>query len=210
VILAVSKLHGSPRGLQSHLRSHSRRAKKGSRFVVSRSTTPVPSADATKRLKGPARPTAPLVRTSAIEFNPEISPNGRYMAYQSNESGREAIYVRPFPRVDEGRWEVSAAGGTRPVWARNGRELFYVDLADTLISVPVQTSGTMFVAGRPVKLFETGSGASLTSTRDFDVAPDGERFLMIKENVARNTTPPGMVVVERWFELLNARLPGRH
>jgi len=102
---------------------------------------------------------------------------------------------------------VSAAGGTRPVWARNGRELFYVDLADTMISVPVQTSGGKFVAGRPVKLFETGSGASLTSTRDFDVAPDGERFLMIKENVARNTRPPGMVVVEHWFELLNARLP---
>jgi serine/threonine-protein kinase len=156
---------------------------------------------------GSARAMAPLVRTNAIEFNPEISPDGRYMAYQSNESGREAIYVRPFPDVDKGRWEVSAAGGTRPVWARNGRELFYVDLADTMISVPVQTSGGKFVAGRPVKLFETGSGASLTSTRDFDVAPDGERFLMIKENVARNTRPPGMVVVEHWFELLNARLP---
>ena len=115
--------------------------------------------------------------------------------------------MRPFPNVDKGRWEVSAAGGTRPVWSRNGRELFYVDLADTLISVPVQTTGPRFAAGHPVKLFDTGSGASLMSTRDFDVAPDGERFLMIKENVARNTRPPGIFVVEHWFELLNARLP---
>ena len=70
----------------------------------------------------------PLVQTVAIEFNAEISPDGRYIAYQSNESGRGQIYVKPFPRVNDGRWQVSTDGGTRPVWARNGRELFYVDL----------------------------------------------------------------------------------
>jgi hypothetical protein len=148
-----------------------------------------------------------LVRTGAIEFNPAISPNGRYLAYQSNESGRESIYVRPFPRVDDGRWEASVTGGTRPVWARNGRELFYVDLANRLIAVPVQTSGPRLVAGRPVTLFETASAASLTATPDYDVAPNGERFLMIKESVDRNTTPPRIIVVEHWSDVLNA-LPG--
>ena len=150
----------------------------------------------------------PLVQTVAIEFNPDISPDGRYLAYQSNESGRDEIYVRPFPRVNDGRWQVSTDGGTRPVWARNGRELFYVDLANTLTAVPVQTSGTTFAAGNPAKLFETASAASLTSFRDYDVAPNGQRFLMIKENAARDQKPTrGMVVVQNWFEVLKAKVP---
>jgi Tol biopolymer transport system component len=150
----------------------------------------------------------PLVRTTAIEHNPEISPDGRYLAYGSNESGRDEIYVKPFPRVNDGRWQVSTDGGTRPVWARNGRELFYVDLANTLTAAPVQTSGTTFAAGNPAKLFETDSAASLTSPRDYDVAPNGQRFLMIKGTAARdrNATPTGMVVVQNWFEELKAKV----
>jgi hypothetical protein len=150
----------------------------------------------------------PLVRTTAIEFNPDVSPDGRYIAYQSNESGRDEIYVKPFPRVNDGRWEVSTDGGTRPVWARNGRELFYVDLANTLTTVPVRTSGPTFAAGNPAKLFETASAGSLTSPRDYDVAPDGQRFVMIKENAGdRNTRPAGMVVVQNWTEELKAKVP---
>jgi WD40-like Beta Propeller Repeat len=133
----------------------------------------------------------PLVRTTAIEFNPDISPDGRYIAYQSNESGRDEIYVRPFPRVNDGRWQVSTGGGTRPAWARSGRELFYVDLANTLTAVSVQTSEATFATGTPVKLFETAYAGSLSSPREYDVAPNGQRFLMLKENAARdrNATP---------------------
>jgi Tol biopolymer transport system component len=150
----------------------------------------------------------PLVQTTAIEFNAAISPDGRYMAYQSNGSGREGIYVKPFPRVnDGGPWQVSADGGTRPVWARNGRELFYVDLANMLTAVPVQTSRRTFAAGNAAKLFETPRAASLTSVRDYDVAPNGQRFLMIKENAARDQKATiGMVVVLNWFEVLKAKL----
>ena len=150
----------------------------------------------------------PLVRTRPSEFNPEISPDGRYMAYQSNESGRLEIYVRPFPHVNDGRWQVSTGGGTRPAWARNGRELFYVDPANTLTAVPVQTSGATFATGNPAKLFETAYAATLTSPRDYDVAPNGQRFLMIKENVARDrNATAGMVVVQNWFAELKAKVP---
>jgi Tol biopolymer transport system component len=150
----------------------------------------------------------PLVRTTAIEFNPEVSPNGRYIAYQSNESGRDEIYVRPFPRVNDGRWQVSTGGGTRPTWARNGRELFYVDLANTLTAMPVHTSGATFTTSNPVKLFEMASAASLTAARDYDVAPDGQRFLMIKETVARDphARAAGMIVVQNWVEELKTKV----
>jgi serine/threonine-protein kinase len=67
----------------------------------------------------------------------DFSPNGQFIAYHSEESGRAEIYVRPFPRVDNGRWQVSTAGGTRPVWARSGRELFYLDASNALTAVPV-------------------------------------------------------------------------
>ena len=86
----------------------------------------------------------------------EFSPNGRYLAYQSaaGEPGRSEVYVRPFPQVDSGRWQISTTGGTRPAWARNGREMFYLDASNTLTAVPVQTSGSTFSAGKPAKVFD--------------------------------------------------------
>jgi eukaryotic-like serine/threonine-protein kinase len=140
-----------------------------------------------------------LVATPAIEMNPDVSPDGHYIVYQSNESGREEIYVKPFPRVDEGRWQVSTDGGTKPVWARNGRELFYVDLANTMMVVPVQTNQRTFSAGNPIKLFTVQYATALTASRDYDVAADGHRFLMLKEDAERdrNQTPASMIVVRR-------------
>jgi hypothetical protein len=155
-------------------------------------------------------PMKPLVRTTSIEFNPEISRDSRYIAYQSNESGRDEIWVRPFPRVNDGRWQVSTGGGTRPAWSRNGRELFYLDPSNKLTALPVQTSGTTFAAGNPARVLETAYAVAQSySSRPYDVSSDGQRFLMIKENVARgqNATSAGMVVVLNWFEELKAKLP---
>jgi serine/threonine protein kinase/Tol biopolymer transport system component len=154
-------------------------------------------------------PVEPLIRTTASEQNPEISPDGRYIAYQSNETGRDEIYVRPFPRVTDGRWQVTTGGGTRPAWARNGGELFYLDLANTLTAVRVRTSGVTFAAGNPTKVFDATFARPLNDPRTYDVSPDGQRFLMIKENVAanQNTTRAGIVVVLNWFEELKAKVP---
>nr|MBA3477756.1 protein kinase [Lautropia sp.] len=150
-------------------------------------------------------PVERLVQSAAIDYFPEVSPNGRYVAYQSNESGRDQVYVRPFPRVNDGVWPVSPSGGTRPAWAKTGRELFYLDPTRALTAVPVQTSGATFVFGNSEKLFDTIVERSY-SPRDYDVAPDG-RFLMIKRNVLSDQKPAAMVVVVNWFEELKRLLP---
>jgi serine/threonine-protein kinase len=161
------------------------------------------------------RRTEPLIKTTAVELNAEISPDGRWLAYQSNESGQSEVYVRPFPNVNGGRWQVSPGGGTRPAWARGGRELFYLDRNNLLTAVPVQTTASTFSAGNPTKILDTryyaGSTVLGIDLRGYDVSPDGQRFLMIKENApteqTSTTMPASMVVVLNWFEELKARVP---
>jgi Tol biopolymer transport system component len=153
------------------------------------------------------RQTQPLVQAAQSQVNGEIAPDGHWLAYQSDESGRSEIYVRPFPNTGSGRWQISTAGGTRPVWARSGRELFYLDSSGLLTAVPVQLS-PMFTAGNPTKLLETAYYSGPTY-RTYDVSPDGQRFLMIKENAGgdQNTAPASMVVVLNWTEELKQRVP---
>ncbi len=151
----------------------------------------------------------PLFQTTFSEGPAEISPDGRWLAYRSNESGQNQVYVRPFPDVNSGRWQVSPAGGTHPAWARSGRELFYLDANGALTAVSIQTTPT-FGAGNPMKLFDTRY-LSASGARSYDVSPDGQRFLMIKDMPAGNQTanapPASMVVVLNWFEELKARVP---
>jgi serine/threonine-protein kinase len=155
------------------------------------------------------RTAEPLVQTTFTEYNAEISPDGRYLAYESNESGPFEIYVRPYPQVNDGRWQVSIAGGTRPAWARNGRELVYVDGAATLMVVAIQTAGPTFSVGNPAKVFDTKYATPLAA-RSYDVSPDGQRFLFIKEPTTDDiATSTSLVVVEHWFEELNARVPAK-
>jgi eukaryotic-like serine/threonine-protein kinase len=151
----------------------------------------------------------PLIQLpSASVMNGEVSPNGRWLAYQSNESNQDEIHVRPFPSGD-GRWPISNGGGTQPLWARNGRELFYRH-GNTLLSVPVETTAT-FSAGTPTTVFE-GSYFSPPvglAGRTYDVSPDGQRFLMIKDAPAGdpNVAPASIDVVLNWFEELKRLLP---
>ncbi len=153
-------------------------------------------------------PVEPLAKTRFKGAIADFSPDGRYLAYESDESGRNEVYVRPFPRVDNGRWQVSTAGGTRPVWARSSRELFYLDASNTLTAVPVRTSEPTINIGTPAKMFDT-KYAEPNPSRHFDVSRDGQRFLMLKDSPAtdQNATPASMVVVEHWFEELKQRVP---
>ena len=156
---------------------------------------------------GSSSPVERLVHSAAIDTFPELSPNGRYVAYQSNESGQDEVYVRPFPRVTDGVWQVSTGGGTRAAWAINGRELFYLDPMNALTAVPVQTSGATPVFGNPAKLFDhTADGPY--SPRDYDVAADG-RFLIVKRNISADRKPAAIVVVLNWHEELKQRVPIR-
>jgi serine/threonine-protein kinase len=157
----------------------------------------------------------PLIQTAFNERNGEVSPDGHWLAYESNESGDYQIYVRPFPNVNGGRWQVSSKGGTKPKWAPNGRELFY--FADGyLTTVPVQTSA-VFSSGNPTKVFDTRYFPG-NAERTYDVSRDGQKFLMIKDgpradDAQSSTTSaaapaqPTMTVVLNWIEELKARLP---
>ena len=107
------------------------------------------------------------------------------------------------------RWQVSPSGGRNPVWARSGRELFYLDSAGALTTVPIQTTPA-FSVGNPTKLFATPY-FSATQARSYDVSPDGQRFLMIKDLSApaqtSTGTPASIVVVLNWFEELKRLVP---
>ena len=136
---------------------------------------------------------------------PRLSPDGRWLAFQSQASGRDEIFVRPFPNMDGGNWTISPSGGTRPLWARNGTELFYLDSAGAMTRVPVQTAPT-FSAGTATTLFKTRYVVpGVVVGRGYDVSPDGQRFLMIKQ--AGTAQAPTMVVVLNWLEELKAKLP---
>jgi Tol biopolymer transport system component len=150
----------------------------------------------------------PLIQTPSVERNGEISPDGRWLAYESNASGRLQIYVRPFPDVDGGLWQVSSDGGTQPLWARNGEELFYITPDRTLSRVrvehePTWPSGTLGI--RLDRQYFLGNEAR--SGRMYDVSADG-RFLMIKDAAAdRAASPATIVVVQNWHEELKRLVP---
>jgi hypothetical protein len=138
---------------------------------------------------------------------PEISPDGRFLAYTSAESGQLEVYVRPFPLVDSNRWQITTGGASRVTWARSGRELFYLDAANTLTVVPVRTSGPAIVVGSPSKVFDN-KYAQPNPSRHYDVSADGKRFLMLKERGPdSDATPADMLVVQHWAEELEARVP---
>jgi serine/threonine-protein kinase len=158
------------------------------------------------------RSTEMLIRSSAEKFGGEISPDGGWIAYQSNESGKPQVYVRPFPAVDTGRTQISTEGGTRPAWAHNGRELFYLDANDLLTSVPVQITGGPFIAGQPTTIssarYYAGATARGYDLRAYDVSRDDQRFLMIKDAAPTGqAAASSLVVVLNWFEELKTKVP---
>jgi serine/threonine-protein kinase len=150
----------------------------------------------------------PFLVSAADEPSAELSPDGRYLAYESNQSGHAEVYVQPFP--GSGRREVvSTDGGVQPVWARNGRELFYrvsqgPGRSMRMMAVDVKV-GDVFTAGRPRVLWEAVGTRypGGTGGRTYDVAPDGRRFLMIQQ---RDPLPPPpithVVLVQNWLQEL--------
>ena len=154
-----------------------------------------------------------LLKEKYIEAQPRISPDGRWMAYTSNESGQNQVYVRPFPGVEGGRWQVSTSGGDSPLWSPGGRELFFCN-GDAVMAVPVKTDPT-FSVGTPKMLFQGTYVSSVLSYDDWDqatwdISPGGRRFLMMKETglaasgVVRSRK---ITVVLNWFEELKRLVP---
>jgi hypothetical protein len=145
---------------------------------------------------------ADLVTTSSHEYAGNISPDGRYFAYVSSGPDGLDVYVRPYPGANP-FVRISPAGGAVPVWARTGHELFYLDRSNTLMAVPVDTSGPQFKSGHAAKVFDMKYWSNLYS---YDVAKDG-RFLMMKETTDSELNRARIVVVLNWHEELKRLVP---
>ena len=150
-----------------------------------------------------------LLATEFRESNGEVSPDGRWLAYESNQSDQAEVYVRPFPTVDAGQWQISTGGGNHPAWAPNGRELFY-RRGDALMAVPLQFDPGL-MPGIPSVLFE-GDYVLIVgenTVRSYDVARDGQRFLMVKEGGGSEDASAAarIILVQNWFEELRRLVP---
>ena len=147
--------------------------------------------------RGSNAPT-PFVSDPAVEGAPMFSPDGRAIAYVSNETGRNEIYVRPFPGPGE-RLTITNEGGSEPYWSPNGREVFYRN-GDAMMAVEVTTTPTLKVAA-PRLLFEKHYEASVALYANYSVAADGQRFVMVK-SIDEGTAPPQINVFINWSDEL--------
>lgn len=140
-----------------------------------------------------------IARTRYSEGNPAISPDGNWIAYSSDESGRAQVYVQPYPNTDGGRWQISTEGGNNPLWSMDMKEIYFVH-DDKMLAVTVGTEPN-FAAGIPRQLFEQPYLKAEDGSRQYDLEyPEGKRFLMIKEIPDPETTK--LVYVENWTQQL--------
>jgi serine/threonine-protein kinase len=152
----------------------------------------------------------PLVRTPAAERNGIVSPDGRWLAYEANYRGQFDIYVRPYPNVNDGSWQVSSGGGTQPLWSRNGQELFYVSPAGAILGVGVERVAS-WAATTASTVVKEGYATVLPSFlgRHYDISPDGQRFLVLKTTIEPNAQPTELVVVQHFDEELKRLVPAK-
>jgi serine/threonine protein kinase len=151
----------------------------------------------------------PLLVSPYEEVSPHLSPDGRWLTYVSDESGRSEVYVRPFPDVHSNRWLVSTDGGYAPLWAHSGRELFYLSTGGRMMAAAV-SGGSSFQVSEPRALFELPLGTAAATVgaqvyRRYDVSPDDQRFIMVRD-IRADATPAPLILVENWFEELKARV----
>jgi serine/threonine-protein kinase len=150
----------------------------------------------------------PFLNSPAWEAYPEFSPDGGWLAYTSNESGRDEVYVRPFPGPG-GKWLISQGGGTEPLWGRNGKQLFYRGWENDQVwvwVVDVRTEGG-FSPGKPRLLFKEAGMGGTDPIRGWDISLDGQKFLMFKLEEKKSQPVTEMILVQNWFEELKCLCP---
>jgi Tol biopolymer transport system component len=167
----------------------------------------------TLSVEGDRKP-QPSVQTPFNEQYADLSPDGRWLAYVSNQSGGLEVYVQPYPGPG-GRQQISVDGGTAPAWSRDGREIFYVTAQSfggqaaltKMMVVPVQLQPT-FTADTPRMLFQGEYGVT-ANIRGYDVSPDGRRFLMVQQKERSATRLADMIIVQNWVEELKQSVRSR-
>jgi Tol biopolymer transport system component len=138
-----------------------------------------------------------FLSTAANERVPKLSPDGRFLAYVSNESGSKEIYVRPFPD-GAGKWQASVKGGTQPHWRSDGKEMYYVE-DNALMAVTISTTQG-FTLGPPQRLFESADLLYTLAATQYDVSADGQRFVTIAPVQQNEPAPPKIHIVLNWYE----------
>jgi tRNA A-37 threonylcarbamoyl transferase component Bud32 len=147
----------------------------------------------------------PLVSSEFTELHPAVSPDGRWLAYTSIESGANEVYVRPFPATTGGRWQVSTGGGAEPRWSPDSRELFYLDGTDRLVAAQIRKGPTFEVTElRP--LFDASGLTIDPFHQSYEVLSGGRGFLFLRQRqTSRTAAVPPVVLVENWFADVRAR-----
>ena len=140
------------------------------------------------------------------QYMPALSPDGRWLAYSTVESGREEVYVRPFPNTSDARWQVSNAGGSAPVWASGGRELIFADSANRIVSTAI-APGNAFVSAAPVVLFNLESLVMPPFHQGFSVAPDGKSFIFYEDRARGDKNGRYAQVTLNWLSGLGKSSP---
>jgi serine/threonine protein kinase len=178
----------------------------GSRLIFTE-TTPASGEDVMQVELTGSHNVTPLIQSPSAERNGVLSTDGRWLAYEAGDSGQFEIYVRPYPNVTGGHWQVSTGGGTRPLWSRSGQELFYVSPAGAIMRV-FAGHGQSWAATTPETVVKEGYVTTLGAFlgRSYDVSPDGQRFLVLK-STSKSAAPPQLVVVQHFDEELKHVVP---
>ncbi len=139
-----------------------------------------------------------LLQTEFNELDGQVSPDGLWLAYTSDRSGQPEIYLRPYPDINSAVWQISSRGGRNPVWAKTGKEIFYLGPTDMMV-VAIENQPE-FVPGLPEALFDYQDKYTIIRIRNFDVDPAGGRFIMVKKSSDESTLTDRIIVVQNWLD----------
>jgi len=154
---------------------------------------------------------APLIATSYDESEIALSPDGRWLAYVSDETGRPELFIRPFPDVGRARTQVSTSGGVAPLWTRDGRELFFLNGDREMVVVPVASGAELRLGEQRVlfRLDEDTYPAGREYYTPYDISPDGQRFIMAKRVRERGVREVPLFITLNWFDELRRQLQAK-